>query len=95
MAGNDEPDFFQDETQGELFDENAAPTAHVCGPDRVRARLYRILAETRAAKTLPWGSARVSLYHTIFPQMTNWLTGEEGAQLRFEFAEELERLVAA
>ena len=27
----------------------------------------------------------VSLYRTIFPQMTQWLPEEEGAQLRFEF----------
>jgi hypothetical protein len=31
------------------------------------------------------GSRRVSLYRTIFPQMTLWLPEGEGAQLRFEF----------
>jgi hypothetical protein len=36
-----------------------------------------------------------SLYRTIFPQMTNWLPEEEGAQLRFEFETELARLEAA
>jgi hypothetical protein len=30
-----------------------------------------------------------------FPQMTNWLPEEEGAQLRFEFETELARLEAA
>ena len=34
-------------------------------------------------------------YRTIFPQMTNWLPEEEGAQLRFEFEAELARLEAA
>ena len=55
----------------------------------------QILAEARAAETLPWAPGRVSLYRTIFPQMTNWLPQEEGAQLRFEFATELARLKAA
>jgi hypothetical protein len=32
---------------------------------------------------------------TIFPQMTNWLPEDEGAQLRFQFEEELGRLEAA
>jgi hypothetical protein len=31
----------------------------------------------------------------VFPQMANWLPEEEAAQLRFEFAQELERLKAA
>ena len=44
---------------------------------------------------MPWEPRRVSLYRTIFPQMTNWLPDEEGAQLRFEFATELARLEAA
>jgi hypothetical protein len=34
-------------------------------------------------------------YRTIFPQMTNWLPEEEGAQLRFEFETELARLQRA
>ena len=57
------------------------------GPMRtkVRARLHRILAEARAAQKLPWEPTRVSLYRTIFPQMTNWLPDEEAAKLRFEF----------
>jgi hypothetical protein len=37
----------------------------------------------------------VSLYRTIFPQMTNWLPEDEGAQLRFEVESELARLKAA
>jgi hypothetical protein len=44
---------------------------------------------------LPWEPTTVSLYRTIFPQMTKWLSDEEGAQLRFAFEAELERLKAA
>ena len=52
-------------------------------------------AEARAAQNLPWEPTRVSLYRTIFPQMTLWLPEDEGAQLRFEFDAELVRLEAA
>lgn len=34
-------------------------------------------------------------YRTIFPQKTHYLPEDEGAQLRFEFEIELERLEAA
>ena len=64
-------------------------------PEKVRARLHKILAEARAAQTLPWEPTRVSLYRTIFPQMTLWLPEDEAAQLRFEFETELARLKAA
>ncbi len=94
MARKDDPDLFQSESQPDLFGD-AAPGAYRPDPDKVRSRLYKILAEARAAKTLPWEPTTVSLYRTIFPQMTNWLPDEEGAQLRFEFETELERLKAA
>lgn len=47
------------------------------------------------AQRLPWEPRTVLLYRTIFPQMTNWLPDEEGAQLRFEFETEIRRLEAA
>ena len=95
MARDDQPDLFGTETQDDLFDEDAAPVEYRADPDKVRARLHRILAEARAARKLPWEPTRVSLYRTIFPQMTNWLPDEEGAQLRFEFETEIKRLEAA
>jgi tRNA nucleotidyltransferase/poly(A) polymerase len=89
-----QPDLFGDD-QPELFDEDAPPRVYRADPERVRARLSKILAEARAAETLPWDRGRLSLYQTIFPQMTNWLPDEEAAQLRFEFEAELKRLDAA
>jgi hypothetical protein len=89
-------DFFIDDSQEELFDEaNYAPPVYRPDPERVRVRLYNILAEARAASALPWDTRRVSLYRTTFPQMTLSLPEEEAAQLRFEFEEELVRLKAA
>jgi hypothetical protein len=89
--------------QGDLFGNDAGddlpgdqPTpVYRADPDKVREDLYKILAEARAAQKMPWEPTRVSVYRTIFPQMTNWLPEEEGAQLRFEFETELARLEAA
>src|SRR5580692_7407174 len=80
--------------QPDLFDVEPSPTYRP-DLDKVRRRLEKILAEARAAQKLPWEPTTVSLYRTIFPQMTNWLPEEEGAQLRFEFETELARLEAA
>jgi hypothetical protein len=89
-----QPDLFQDE-QADLFDEDAPTPVFRADPDKVRQELHKILAEARAAQTMPWDNKRILLYRTIFPQMTNWLPDEEAAQLRFEFEAELARLKAA
>jgi hypothetical protein len=83
--------------QGDLFgsdepDEEAETPTFYPDPDEVRAELHRILAEMKAATSMPWDEKRATLYRTIFPQMTNALPEEEGAQLRFEFVAEMERL---
>lgn len=88
-------DLFIEEEQADLFGDDRPTPVYRADPDEVRAELYKILAEARAAQTLPWDRERVRLYRTIFPQMTNWLPQEEAAQLCFEFATELARLEAA
>lgn len=86
LFGADEP---------ELFDEDA-PTVYYHGdPERVRARIHRLIAEARAADRLPWDDDDVRLYRKIVPQMVRWLPEEEAAQLCFEFEAEMERLKAA
>jgi hypothetical protein len=94
MARTGQPDLFVTESQSDLFGAEAAP-AYRPNADKVRARLHKILAEARAAQTLPWEPTRVSLYRTIFPQMTLWLPEDEAAQLRFEFETEMARLETA
>jgi hypothetical protein len=91
MARTGLPDLFVTETQPDLFGVEAIPTYRP-DPGKVRARLHKILADARAAQTSPWEPTRVSLYRTIFPQMTLWLPEDEAAQLRFEFETELVRL---
>jgi hypothetical protein len=95
MAHVIQPDLFQVDEQSDLFGEDTPTPEYRPDPDSVRAELYKILAEARAAKKLPWEPRTVLLYRTIFPQMTNWLPDEEGAQLRFEFETEIKRLEAA
>ena len=87
-------DLFAAEQQYEPYADQAPP-AYRPDLDDVRARLNRILAEIRAAEKLPWDADKALVYRTIFPHMTGWLPEQEGAQLRFEFETELERLKAA
>jgi hypothetical protein len=95
MASSRQPDLFQHDEQSGLFGEDTPTPEYRPDRDSVRAELHKILAEARAAQKLPWEPKTVLLYRTIFPQMTNWLPDEEGAQLRFEFETEIKRLEAA
>jgi hypothetical protein len=94
MASSHQGDLFGNEQADQSDGDYQTPEYHA-DPDKVREELNRILAEARAAPKMPWDSRRASLYRTIFPQMTNWLPEEEGAQLRFEFEAEITRLEAA
>jgi hypothetical protein len=95
MASPRQSDLFQQDQQSDLFDEDAPTPEYRADPDTVRTELHKILAEARAAQKLPWEPKTVQLYRTIFPQMTNWLPDEEGAQLRLEFETQIKRLEAA
>jgi hypothetical protein len=94
MARDNQPNMFADDGQADMFGADPVP-AYRPDPDKVRARLHKILAEARAAHSFPWEPTRLSLYRTIFPQMSLWLPEEESAQLRFDFEAELARLEAA
>jgi hypothetical protein len=61
----------------------------------VRLKLQRILAEARAAETMPWDATRLRYLRTVVPQMVNWLPEDEASQLKFEFFEEVKRLELA
>ena len=64
-------------------------------PEKVRQRMIAVLEKVRAAKTMPWSERDARMWQTIFPNMANWLREEEANQLRFEFAQEMERLKRA
>jgi hypothetical protein len=84
----------RDDKHSDLFCTPDVP-AYCPDPEKVPSRLHKILAEARAADKIPWGAGRLSLYRTIVPQMASFLPEDEGAQLRFQFEEELTRLEAA
>ena len=94
MASPHQGDLFGNEQADQSGDDFETLEYHA-DPDKVREELNKILAEARTAQTMPWDAKRAALYRTIFPQMTNWLPDEEGAQLRFEFEAEIARLEAA
>lgn len=94
MSRASTPDLFETAAQPDLFGAPAAP-AYRPDLDKVRSRLHKILAEARAAQKLPWERTTVSLYRTIFPQMSLWLPEDEAAQFRLEFEAEMTRLEAA
>jgi len=64
-------------------------------PDRVRSRVLRLIAEARAAETMPWDDDDLRRFRKIVPQMVHWRPEEEGRQLCFDFEEEIRRLQAA
>ncbi|HEX4078593.1 MAG TPA: hypothetical protein VHX61_06940 [Rhizomicrobium sp.] len=89
-----QPDLFLAEPSPELL-ENRPERKYYADPDKVRAELNKLLAEIRAAQSMPWDARTLRLHRTVFPQMTNWLPEDEAAQLRLEFETALERLMAA
>jgi hypothetical protein len=82
-------------SQTSLFPEMAAPVDYRPHPEKVRAKILRIINEAQSAETFPWDQARQRFYRTVVPQMLLWLPEEEAAQLRFEFETELKRLELA
>jgi hypothetical protein len=94
MSSSRQGDLFGSDEPNPSDDDFETPTYYP-DPDEVRAELNKILGEMRAAKSMPWDNARAAVYRTIFPQMSQCLPADEGAQLRFQFEEELARLEAA
>ena len=86
--------------QGSLFgdgdDRLQAPVRrYLPDPEKVRQRLKALLEKARSAEEMPWSERDARLWQTVFPNMANWLPDDEAAQLRFEFAQEMERLKRA
>jgi hypothetical protein len=74
---------------------NPPPPSHLPDPDDIRRRLHALLATAREAEHMPWDERKARMWQTVFPQMANWLPDDEADQLRFEFAQEMERLKLA
>jgi len=78
----------------ELFGGEPPPVSRST-PEEMRAYLHALLAEARAASTMPWPRERARFYRLLVPQLSFWLPEEEGARLRAAFAAELARLASA
>ena len=77
------------------FDLGYTAPAKSYEPDRdeIRQELHDILAQARGATNgAPWDERTFQYHKTVFPQMANWLPETERDQLRFEFAQEIERI---
>jgi hypothetical protein len=94
MALNRQPDLFLSDPQPELL-EDRPEHVYRADPGEVRRDLMRLLAQVRAAQTMPWEPRKVRLYRTIFPEMSQHLPDDEAKQLCFEFEAEIARLEAA
>jgi hypothetical protein len=94
----DEVDLFgKSPAQGSLFgvgeDRLQAPQQRsVPDPEIIRLRLRTLLEKAKSAKKMPWSERDANMWQTVFPNMAKWLPEEEADQLRFEFAQEIERL---
>lgn len=74
---------------------NPPPPSHLPDTNDIRRRLCAVLATAREAERMPWDTRKARMWQTVFPQMAGWLPKDEADQLRFEFAQEIERLKAA
>ena len=61
-------------------------------PETIRLRLKSLIEKARSAERMPWSERDARMWQTVFPNMAKWLPIEEADQLRFEFAQEMERL---
>lgn len=64
-------------------------------PAVIRRRLRALLDAARNAQAMPWSERDARMWDVVFPQMADWLPDEEADQLRFDFAQEMQRLKAA
>ena len=55
-------------------------------PDTIRAEMLRLLAEARAAATVPWAPRELRSHRAMFPYTAEWLKGGEGDQLLLDSA---------
>jgi hypothetical protein len=89
-----QPDLFLPDTQPEFFEDQRA-TGEPPDPGKIRLQLVSLIETARSAKIMPWPEREARMWQIAFPQMSNWLPPDEGDQLRFAFAQEMQRLAKA
>ena len=61
----------------------------------VRQQMLSVIAQLRDAEAPPFEEAVMNKHIAMFPIMAQWLEGEEGQQLVFEFEVQVQRLMKA
>jgi hypothetical protein len=91
---NGQRDLFLSDPEPSFCEEQASLDGKA-DPERIRLHLLALLKEARDATTMPWPPRKARMWQITFPQLTNWLPPDEAHQLRFEFAQEMQRLARA
>jgi hypothetical protein len=94
MPLNRQADLFTPDAEPEFF-RDQVPHGERPDPEKIRLQLVSLIEKVRGAQTMPWPKREARMWQIAFPQMTNWLPPDEGDQLRFEFAQEMQRLAKA
>jgi hypothetical protein len=94
MMSSSQHDLFLPEPEPELFAERSGADGRA-DPHKIRLHLVALLETARKAKTMPWPERDARMWQIAFPQMANWLPPDEADQLRFEFAQVMQRLARA
>jgi hypothetical protein len=87
-------DLFLTDAEPALFEEQAVFEERP-DPARIRLQLVALLERAREATAMPWPERDTRIWQIAFPQLTHWLPPDEADQLRFEFAQEMQRLSRA
>ncbi len=87
-----QPDLFDTQTDLLVTQE---PVVFRADPEKVRRELLALLEQAKTSSRLPWSHEDLRYHQPVFPQMSRWLPKDEAEQLCFEFAQEIERLLAA
>ncbi len=86
------------EPQFSLFGEGAdrlqTPVRAIDPGGRARRQLRALLAQLRAADTLPMGQRELDEWVFLVPQMSKWFSPEEADEVRRTFAHEVARLTS-
>jgi hypothetical protein len=72
--------FLDDEAE---LDEDRPTPVYRADPDEVRRDPHKILAEARAAQTMPWSAYQTRLYQAIFRNCPGGLAGFSNPARRF------------
>jgi hypothetical protein len=91
MTSGGQRDFFLSEPEQGFFGEPSDDFARA-DPQKIRLHLVTLLETARNAKTMPWPERDARKWQIAFRQLANWLPPDEAAQLRFAFAQEMQRL---